>query len=86
MSDPAEWYTNPEHEHILGLDNELAQMLRVEFTDSAIDVDCGVEGKGPFTYHFRIKNVQRNQRGFVCGRAIDLLSSWTPYRYEVQCV
>lgn len=84
--DPAEWFNNPEHAHIVGLDETLAEMLRVEFSDNAIEVDCGVEGTpGKYTYHFRIMHVSRNQWGFVINRVIDLLSSWTPYRFEVQC-
>jgi hypothetical protein len=86
MSDPVEWFTNPEHETIMGLDAQLADILRSEFGIGDLEVDCGVEGKGPYTYHFRLKNVPRNQMGFVCNRAMDLLSSWTPYRYEVQCL
>lgn len=86
MSDPAEWFTNPEHDHIVGLDATLADILRVEFSDNGIEVDCGVEGKGPYTYHFRIMNVPRNQWGFVSSKAIGWLAAMTPYRFEVQCL
>lgn len=86
MADPVEWFNNSEHEHMVGLDNTLAEVLREEFSDNGIDVDCGVEGSpGRYTYHFRIKNVPRNQWGFVCTKAMDWLSSMTPYRFEVQC-
>lgn len=85
MADPAEWFTNPEHEHMVGLDHSLADMIRVEFGINDVEVDCGVEGEKSFTYHFRIKNAPRNQWGFISSRATELLSSWTPYRFEVQC-
>ncbi len=86
VDDPAEWFTNPEHVHIVGLDNQLSRELRMHFEIPDLDVDCGVEGKGPsYTYHFRISGVSADMHGHVCTRAIDLLSKWTPYRYEVQC-
>jgi hypothetical protein len=84
--DPKEWFTNPEHDHVVDLDIQLANRLRSELHLLDIEIDCGVEGKGPYTYHFRIRNVADNLRGHVVTRAIDILSAWTPYRYEVTCV
>lgn len=84
--DNPEWFTNPEHAHIVGLDADLARDLSVWFSIIDLEVDCGVEGEKSYTYHFRIRNVPQNQHGFVLSRARDLLSAWTPYRFEVQCV
>jgi hypothetical protein len=86
MLDPPEWYTNPEHEHLIGIDHSLGVQLSQEFGIPGIEVDCGVEGSHSYSYHFRIMNVPRNQWGFVITRAIDLLSAWTPYRFEVRCI
>jgi hypothetical protein len=86
MSDLPEWLTNPEHAHIIGLDNSLADALRAFFKHPDIQVDCGVEGKHSHTYHFRIRNVPADLHRSVWGHASDLLSEWTPYRFEVQCV
>lgn len=86
MSDRPEWFTNPEHAHIVGLDDQLAGELRVAFGVAALSVDCGVEGNGPYTYHFRIRNVPPAMHNPVSGRAMELLSSWTGYRFEVYCV
>lgn len=86
MSDPFEWFTNPEHEHIIGLDALIEDHLRIEFGIDKLQVDCGVEGKGPYTYHFRIRHVDSDLRGRVHDSATDMLSAWTPYRFEVQCI
>ncbi|HZK89983.1 MAG TPA: hypothetical protein VFC56_07555 [Stellaceae bacterium] len=86
MADQAEWFTNPEHAHIIGLDDQLASALRSAFEIAQLQVDCGVEGKGPYTYHFRISNVPADMHGHVSSRAMDLLSSWTAYRFEVYCI
>jgi hypothetical protein len=85
MADQAEWYTNPEHAHIVGLDDQLAIELRSVFGIAGLQVDCGVEGKGPYTYHFRLSNVPADMHNHVSTRAMDLLSSWTGYRFEVHC-
>lgn len=84
--DPAEWFTNPEHEHMVGIDKELADRLRSFFRCNEIGVDCGVEGARSFTYHFRISNMPAGKEGQASDMARDLLGQWTPYRFEVQCV
>lgn len=86
MADDAEWFTNPEHAHVVGLDNQLASELRSDFGFAELTVDCGVEGKGSYTYHFRIRNVPPDMHNHVSTRAMDLLSSWTAYRFEVYCL
>jgi hypothetical protein len=86
MTDRPEWFTNPEHAHIVGLDDQLASELRTAFGIADIKVDCGVEGKGPYTYHFMIGNVPPGLHGHVSSQAMDLLSSWTGYRFEVHCL
>ncbi|HYM73296.1 MAG TPA: hypothetical protein VET89_09960 [Stellaceae bacterium] len=85
MADQAEWFKNPEHAHVVGLDAWLASELRSAFGISDLQVDCGVEGKGPYTYHFTISNVPADLHGQVSGQAMDLLSSRTGYRFEVHC-
>lgn len=84
--DPAEWFTNPEHGHMIGLDKDLTDRLRAFFQSSDIEVDCGVEGTRSYTYHFRIGNTPLGLEGQVADMARDLLGQWTPYRFEVQCV
>ena len=86
MRTKPEWFTNPEHAHVVGLDEQLMAKLRMEFADDDITVDCGVEGRGPFTYHFMIGNVAVEMHGHVTSRAIDLLSEWFSYRFEVCCL
>ena len=86
MADNPDWFTNPEHAHVVGLDDQLATALRVDFGDGDITVECGVEGRGPYTYHFIISNVAPDMHGHVVSRAIDLLSEWFSYRFEVRCL
>jgi hypothetical protein len=86
MSDRPEWFTSPEHAHIVGVDDQLAGVLRAEFGIPGLKVDCGVEGTRSYTYHFRIYNVPADLRPHVSTRAMDLLSSYTGYRFEVYCV
>jgi hypothetical protein len=86
MADQPDWFTNPEHMHIIGLDRQLETELRSDFLIAALEVDCGVEGKSSFVYHFRISNVPVAMHGSVAGRAMDLLAEWTPYRFEVSCI
>ncbi len=86
MTDQPDWFTNPEHAHIIGLDKQLETELRSDFLIVELAVDCGVEGKGPYVYHFRISNVPVDMHGHVSSRAMDLLSEWTAYRFEVYCI
>jgi len=86
MADRPEWFTNPEHAHIIGLDKQLETELRSDFLIVALEVDCGVEGKGPYVYHFRISHAPVDMHGRIAGRAVDLLADWTPYRFEVYCI
>jgi hypothetical protein len=86
MADQPEWFTNPEHAHVVGLDDQLATELRARLGIADLAVECGVEGKGPYTYHFMIGNVPPSLHGHVASLADDLLSSWTGYRFEVHCL
>jgi hypothetical protein len=87
MADQPDWHTNPEHAHVIGLDNQLAEALRTAFGIADIAVECGVEGtRPPYTYHFTISNVPPDMHGHAASRATDLLSSWTGYRFEVHCL
>jgi hypothetical protein len=86
MTDNPEWFKSPEHAHVVGLDNDLAQVLRQKLGIAEIDVDCGVEGDRSYTYHFRLQNVPAELHGHACALALDYLSSCTPYRFETQCV
>lgn len=86
MADDPEWFTNPEHAHIVGLDKQLEGELRSEFLILELSVDCGIEGRGPYIYHFRISRVPADMHSHVASRATDLLSSWTAYRFEVYCL
>jgi hypothetical protein len=81
--DKPEWFTSREHMQMIGLDVQLANVLRAEFHQPDIDVDCGVDGH---IRHFRIGGVGIESHGVVCDRARDILSHQTPYRFEVQCV
>ena len=85
MDDP-NWFLSPEHAHIVGVDDRLAEELRSYFGLPNINVDCGVEGTRSYTYHFRISGVDLGFHGRVCDRARDLLAEWTPYRCEVECI
>lgn len=86
MSDIPEWFTCPEHAHIIGIDNSLAALLREKLGIADINVDCGVEGERSYTYHFRLRNIPAELRARACTMASDFLSSCTPYRFETQCV
>lgn len=84
--DPIEWYENPEHEHMAGIDHELADKIIDQFGISPVFVECGVEGARSFSYHFRILGIPDFQHGAVAAFVSDFLSRVTPFRFEVQCV
>jgi hypothetical protein len=89
QDDPLEWFSNPEHEHMIGLDRSLKEAILARFGHDLPDpifVDCGVEGSRSFTYHFRIFGVPDDMHGKISSFAMDELSRNTPYRFEVACV
>lgn len=80
--DDRSWFTGPEHDKVINLDKELATELGKKFSTKIV-VDCGVEKN---SYHFRIYDVHVDDVRKVSDYARDWLATYTPFRFEVQCV